>query len=412
VLASGYIEFGMSMDSFNAWNHRAAPDAVLNQVILKVVQRCNLNCSYCYVYNRGDDSWQTRPPTISDNVVAQLAERINEHCRRHGLLSFTVEIHGGEPLLLGKRRMQALVDLLLAKVDATHLRFTLQTNGLLLDKEWLALLSRNQISFGISLDGPPEMADRFRVMRSGGGGSTQRLLDIIKELRDEPGFAEWFGGFLCVVNPENDGADLVDWFAENGFNSFDFLLPNGNRANPPQNWKGVAPYRQFLLSAFERWYSLGARAPRIRKFQLMMSGLMGGKVFLDSLGGDLRLLCVVESDGSIGVSDVARICGGTFSCDALNIFDHPLDEHVCRYRIDEVQQVCATCRACPHLASCGGGYLPHRFDGTGFANPSLYCEALYALSERMMEALRADLPPQCWTEATSSRAIEPAPAVL
>ena len=403
----------MGIDIINAPNHRAAPDAVLNQVILKVAQRCNLNCTYCYVYNRGDDSWKSRAALITEPVLEKLAERINEHCRKHRLASFTVEIHGGEPLLLGKRRMQALVDLLESRVDSTHLRFTLQTNGLLLDSEWIELLARNQISFGISLDGPPEFADRFRILRKGNGGSTQKLLDIMEQLRQEgPLFDEWFGGFLCVVNPDIDGGELVQWFADNGFNSFDFLLPDGNRVNLPQGWRGIDPYRRFLLSAFERWYSMGAKAPRIRKLQLMMSGLLGGRVFLDALGGDLRLLCVVESDGSIGVSDVVRICGGEYANDILNIFDHALDEHVHRYRIDEVQKVCGKCRACPHLASCGGGYLPHRFDGKGFDNPSIYCEALYALSDRMKEALLADLPPSLRAQMLEGPAEEPEEVLL
>ena len=384
-----------TMALVNAHNHRAAADAVVNQVILKVVQRCNLDCTYCYVYNRGDDSWKSRAPVISERVLLQLATRINEHCRRHSLASFTSELHGGEPLLLGKKRMQALVDTLRGKVDATHLRFTMQTNGLLLDPEWVALLARNEISFGISLDGPPEFADTRRIMRKGRGGSTQALLDNIRRLRaDSPMFERYFGGCLCVVNPDIDGGALVDWFVDNGFDSFDLLLPDGNRLNPPQGWTGPGPYRRVLLSAFERWYAMGARAPHIRKFELMMGGLMGGKVFLDALGGDLRLLCVLESDGTIGVSDVTRICGGDYAHDVLNIFDHALDEHVHRYRIDEVQKVCATCRACPHLASCGGGYLPHRFNGIHFDNTSIYCEALYALSERMVAALRADLPAQ------------------
>jgi uncharacterized protein len=383
----------MSRDIVNAPNHRAPENAVVNQVILKVVQTCNLNCTYCYVFNRGDESWKTRLPVISQPVTEKLADRINEHSRRHKLNSFTVEIHGGEPLLLGKRRMRSLIDTLRSKVDSANLHFTMQTNGLLLDNEWLELFANNKVSFGISLDGPPEYADKYRVMRHDGSGSTQRLLDNVLELRRQGStFDELFGGFLCVVNPEIDGADLVDWFVENGFNSFDFLLPDGNRQNPPQGWTGVVPYRQFLLSAFDRWYSLGSKAPRIRKFELMMAGLIGGQVFLDALGGDLRLLCVVESDGSIGVSDVTRICGGEYSNDVLNIFDHALDEHVTRYRIDEVQQVCSQCRECPYLASCGGGYLPHRFDGLTFANPSLYCEALYALSERMTQVLHADLP--------------------
>ena len=145
----------------------------------------------------------------------------------------------------------------------------------------------------------------------------------------------------------------------------------------------------------------------------MLSGLLGGKVFLDALGGDLRLLCVVESDGSIGVSDVTRICGGEYANDVLNIFDHALDEHVQRYRIDEVQQVCGTCRACPHLASCGGGYLPHRFNGIHFANPSIYCEALYALSERMTQLLHAQLPARLLAEmAAAASPLMPLPASI
>jgi uncharacterized protein len=368
---------------------------MVSHVILKVVQRCNLDCSYCYVYNRGDDSWKTRPPVVSDQVLTRLAERIDEHARRHELDQFTIELHGGEPLLLGRRRMQELVERLRSGVSAATLHFSMQTNGLLLDRDWIALLARHQVTFGISLDGPPALADRFRVMRQGRGGSTQQLLDIVRQLRrDGPLFDQLFGGCLCVVNPEADGGELVDWFVDNGFDAFDFLLPDGNILNPPQGWTGAAPYRRFLLSAFERWYAMGARAPRIRKFELMMTGLMGGRVYLDSLGGDLSRMCVVESDGSIGLSDVARICGGDYSQDVLNLFEHPLDAHVPRYRIAEVQQVCRTCRQCPHLASCGGGYLPHRFDGVHFDNPSIYCEALYALSERMTQALRADLPPR------------------
>src|SRR5262249_33522283 len=155
----------------------------------------NLNCTYCYVYNRGDDSWRSRPRFISDRVLTKLGERIDEHCQKHGLHSFTVELHGGEPLLLGKRRMQALIDRLRSGCGTVHLRITLQTNGTLLDSEWLQLFARNGVSFGISLDGPPEIADRRRVMRRDSSGSTRKVLDNIRELRSEgPLFDELFGG--------------------------------------------------------------------------------------------------------------------------------------------------------------------------------------------------------------------------
>jgi len=374
----------------------------LDWIVLKVVQRCNLNCTYCYVYNRGDDSWKSRPPIITDAVVDQLAARIVAHCARHGLNAFVIELHGGEPLLLGKRRMQRLIDTLRARTAPITLRFILQTNGLLLDQEWLALFDRNAMSFGISLDGPPEVADRFRIQRNG-RGSTQKLLDKIRTLRAAgPDFDRLMGSILCVVNPALHGGKLVQWFIDNGFDAFEFLLPDGNYANYPQGWTGVAPYRRFLLEAFDAWYALGSHAPQIRLFEMMMLGFMGIKSPLDALGGDLRRLCVVESDGSIGISDVVRMCGGEFANDKLNIFRHPLDLHASVYQLSQLQRPCAQCQACPHLASCGGGYLPHRFDGSGFDHPSIYCQALYALAERMLRAIRRDLPPTLLSDPTCS----------
>lgn len=388
---------------------RSLPDSlVLKQVILKVAQRCNLDCTYCYVYNRGDDSWKTRPAVISERVAQALADRIREHCALHRLRCFTVELHGGEPLLLGKRRMRRLLEILTERAGV-ELRFTLQTNGVLLDLEWVELLARFGVSFGISLDGPPETADRRRVMRKDRSGSTQRVIDTIHRLSAAtPLFEPLFGGCLCVIDPDGDGAEFVDWFVDQGIAAFDFLLPDGNRANPPEGWTGPEPYRRFLLSAFERWYAMGERAPRVRKFEQMLAGLMGGRVNLDALGGALEQLCVVESDGSIGVSDVARLCGGDFSTDLMTIFDQPLDAHAEGYGLGAIQQVSAQCARCPHLSACGGGYLPHRFDGEGFDNPSLYCEALYGLAERMMLHLRRDLPAHLWSDPPAA-AIAPIP---
>jgi uncharacterized protein len=368
------------------------PEAPLDWIVLKIAQRCNLNCTYCYVYNRGDDSWKQRPPIISDEVVAALGRRIAEQCEKYSLHRFVVEFHGGEPLLVGKKRMQSLIDALRATCPSVHLRMILQTNGVLLDEEWLALFERNQIGFGISLDGPPELADRHRVFLNG-EGSTRRVLENIERLRRAgPKFDQLLGGVLCVVDPSVNGGDLVRWFVKNGFPMFEFLLPDGNYANPPPGWTGVAPYRRFLLEAFDAWYAMGDEAPQIRLFETMLLAFMGVKPQLDALGGDLRKLCVVESDGSIGVSDVMRFCQGQYSVDELNVFNNSFDERTDTYGIEELQQPGAECQACPHLKSCGGGYLPHRYDGRSFANPSIYCEALYALGERMAAAIRADVP--------------------
>ncbi len=105
---------------------------------------------------------------------------------------------------------------------------------------------------------------------------------------------------------------------------------------------------------------------------------------------------------------MARLCGGDFSTDLMTIFDQPLDAHAEGYGLGAIQQVSAQCARCPHLSACGGGYLPHRFDGEGFDNPSLYCEALYGLAERMMLHLRRDLPAHLWSDPPAA-AIAPIP---
>lgn len=368
--------------------------APLDWIVLKIAERCNLNCTYCYVFNRGDDSWKLRPPIISEAVVEAVGSRIAEQCAKYSLPSFVIEFHGGEPLLVGKKRMQRLVGILRAACPSVELRLILQTNGVLLDEEWLELFERDNIGFGISLDGPADLVDQHRVFFNG-ESSTNQVLDNIKRLRRAGStFDRLFGGILCVVDPvpRANGGDLVRWFADNGFDFFEFLLPDGNYTNLPPGWKGVEPVKRFLLEAFNTWYEMGKDAPEIRLFETMLLGFMGVKPQLDALGGDLCKLCVVESDGSIGVSDVMRFCQGEYSTDRLNVFNDPLDLRTDTYRINEIQHLSTKCQICPHLKSCGGGYLPHRYDGQSFTNPSLYCEALYALAERMAAVIRADVP--------------------
>ena len=54
------------------------------QFVLKTASRCNLNCSYCYVYNKGNDSWRGRPALMPDHVFDASVERIRRYCERSG----------------------------------------------------------------------------------------------------------------------------------------------------------------------------------------------------------------------------------------------------------------------------------------------------------------------------------------
>jgi uncharacterized protein len=138
--------------------------------VMKVASRCNLNCKYCYMYNLGDLSYLGQPKVMSDAVVTSSMEKIRQHCLRHDITDVRFVLHGGEPMLAGReffRRFAREAQRVL-RSEITP-QFMMQTNGTLLDRDWLDLLCELQIAFGISLDGPPEVNDANRVDHGGGG---------------------------------------------------------------------------------------------------------------------------------------------------------------------------------------------------------------------------------------------------
>ncbi|PWS48931.1 hypothetical protein DLE01_25260, partial [Streptomyces sp. FT05W] len=63
------------------------PAVPFREIVLKVHSRCDLACDHCYVYEHADQSWRTRPKTVSDRVIAKTAQRLAEHAKTHALPS-------------------------------------------------------------------------------------------------------------------------------------------------------------------------------------------------------------------------------------------------------------------------------------------------------------------------------------
>ncbi|MCB2188025.1 MAG: radical SAM protein [Deltaproteobacteria bacterium] len=128
-------------------------------MVLMVTTRCNLACGYCHT--AAGPGGRDMAPETAWRALEVLAD---------GPGKCTVELAGGEPLL-----NWPLVRELALKVDPARVRLALQTNGLLLNRENLALLRRRRVGLGLSLDGPPEINDRLR----GEGARVLRALDLI-----------------------------------------------------------------------------------------------------------------------------------------------------------------------------------------------------------------------------------------
>src|ERR1700733_1740653 len=131
----------------------------IHSLILKVAERCNLNCSYCYMYNHEDQSYRTKPPFMSAAVFERVLELSKSYCDRHAPHSIWLVFHGGEPTLLGVDRFSARVRRATEVLGDQLAGISLQTNGLLVDDQWCDVLLENKVEVGVSLDGPASIHD-------------------------------------------------------------------------------------------------------------------------------------------------------------------------------------------------------------------------------------------------------------
>ncbi len=366
--------------------------------LLKIASRCNINCTYCYVYHLADSTWRKQPTLMSAETVRQIAFRMLDHLLSNGKKSASIIFHGGEPLLGGRRHIELLLDVI-AEVfcgAAIDLSMGLQTNLLLFDAEIGEILRARNVSVGVSVDGPPEVNDRRRVDHLGRGSSA--LLAEKLALLTSPRFRPIFSGFLSVIDPTSDPANIIDYLSSFDPPSIDFLLPLDNHDRLPLGMKkpcGPSPHGVWLIKAFEYWLSL-EKPLSVRMFDNIIALLCGASSRVESLGLTPVDLIVVETNGDIEAVDSLKATYSGATRLGFDVYSHTFDMVAAHPAVLARQvglsSLCDSCRSCDVVEICGGGYLPHRFSSArGFANRSVYCDALYLLIHHVRNTLLREL---------------------
>ena len=369
----------------------------LRQFVIKMHGRCNLACDYCYVYTMADQDWRTRPVALSDELVHVTAGRIAEHVHRHGLPEVRVVLHGGEPMLAGTHALGRCVRAVRAAVGSGVLaRMTVQTNGTLLTAERVRPLADLGVTFGVSLDGLPGSQDRRRDHR--GRGSHARVLDGLRRFRD-PDLRACFAGILATVDLYADPVATYEALIEHEPPMIDFLLPHGNwTAPPPGRVPGTedTPYGDWLVAAFDRWYGAPVRETGVRMFEEIVHGLFGGTPRVEGLGLAPLGMAVVETDGSIELSDTLKSTYPGAAATGLDVHTHSFDEVLALPAVRSQQLgrrgLPPECASCPVARVCGGGLRAHRYRaGAGFSSPSVYSPDLRRLIRHIRDVLQHDV---------------------
>ena len=155
----------------------------LTTLVLNVTNQCNLSCTYCYEYgeDRLVDTASGREPKFMSEETARAS--VDFMLRESGAnRAAHLTFFGGETLLNFPVLKSAIA---YARARAAELGkqvdFSLTTNATLLRPEVIEYLAANDVGVTISIDGPKEVQDRFRVF-SGGAGSYDVVLPRIKQL--------------------------------------------------------------------------------------------------------------------------------------------------------------------------------------------------------------------------------------
>ena len=364
----------------------------LDTVLVKVASRCNINCSYCYIYNLGDTGWASMPHHISDETIRAIARSLGQLTRIQSR-PFAVVLHGGEPLLLGPQKLKRLIHLIRSKLPPST-ALSLQTNGILITEELLDLFSEARTTVSVSLDGPRHVHDRGRVGHTG-QGTFDKVMEGIDRLRKHPDSKFLFSGLLAVIDPESDPEEVYGFFKELNPPSVDFLYRDGNHSRLPDGKESLqsTEYGAWLAKLLDA-YLADSNPIRIRFLDDLIKLMLGGNGTKDGVGLTNYGVLIIDTDGSITKNDTLKSTfnGADRFEQKWSVHTHDLTEVLGSSEFAEYHAMqrptSKICLSCPELKICGGGMILQRWrDDNGFDNPSVYCSDQKLLIEHARKYL-------------------------
>ena len=355
---------------------------------------CNLDCRYCFylekenLYGKKQD-WAMPDPLlesyISQYITAQDAPAI----------SFAWQ--GGEPTLLGVDFFRKVIAIQKKYANGKKIENAFQTNGVLLDDRWGEFLAENQFLIGISIDGPAELHDFYRVDK-GGAPTFDRVMRGLRFLKKHQ--VEF--NALTVVNRQNSQLPLrVYRFLKSIGCQFMQFIPIVERVAKAANPDGlvlISPrdphsaevsdwsvdsqqYGVFLCTIFDDWVRKDVGSYYVQLFDVTLESWLGRE----------PSLCVFRP--TCGTAMALEHNGDLYSCDHYvypenklgNILEQPLSALVNSpqqrsFGLDKRDSLPRYCRECDVRFACNGECPKHRFILTPDGEPGLnYLCAAYKL---------------------------------
>jgi uncharacterized protein len=332
---------------------------------------CNLDCHYCYYLKKRDLYPPASGCRMSDDV---LENYIRQHFAASPAPTVSFSWHGGEPIVLGLDYFRQIVALQRRHCPPGRSVFNgVQTNGILLDEDWCRFFALEGFSVGLSLDGPADLHDCYRLTR-GHEPSHARAMRGYELLRRYAVATD----ILCVVHDQNvrRPLDVYRFFKEIGVRFLGFLpvvepLPEAPGGIGPHTAPAEV-FGEFLCAVFDEWRPGDAGRIAVQIFEEASRPLRG----MD------HSLCIFRE--TCGDIPVVEHTGDFYSCDhfvdpqhrlgniretaLVDLLESPAQLAFGQAKRDSLPRYC---RECPVRAMCNGGCPKDRFVLTPDGEPGL-----------------------------------------
>lgn len=271
----------------------------INCLIKPASSLCNLRCRYCFYADIAENREEKSMGIMSQETSHLLLDEVFRTVDSDGIVHFAFQ--GGEPTVAGLEFFQDFVTH--AKrlcPKGVQMSYALQTNGIVLDKTWVAFLRENHFLVGLSMDGCKDIHDQFRV-DAHGNGTWNRVRGSLTLLQNEG--VDF--NVLCVVTAPcaKHPQKIYQALKKLDVRFIQFIAcldPIGCRG---QTRFSLTPelYGKFLCQLFDFWYKDWASGNyhSIRLFDDYVNILSGSSVSTCATCGQCGSYFVIEGDGSV-----------------------------------------------------------------------------------------------------------------
>ena len=334
---------------------------------------CNIDCVYCFYKSRSPEIGHGRQ-RMNEEVLETLIRdylQLNMPCADFAW-------QGGEPTLMGLEFYEKAIELQKKySRQGQQITNSLQTNGILLNDKWCKFLHDNHFLLGISIDGPKELHDFYRLDYSG-TGTFDKVVTGIEKCREYD--VEF--NTLTLLNAKNiEHPDkIVDFLLTLGVKFMQFIpCVEIDPATKKIADFSITPeqYGEFLCRVFDFWSNYGFANLSIRDFDSLLSYCVTGRHTICTYDNRCSQYIVIEHSGD------------AFCCDFFvdpewrlgNILETPIEKLAAsntKLKFSRAKQNLSNkCLICNYMPVCRGGCMKNRIGANkiDFERETYFCKS-------------------------------------